>query len=126
MTMRTTATIATLLSLLAAPSLAGQVAICSTEKIPVDKRAEPTVSYTVTYLEQDLVRDRCGSSEYLWGCSRLKQASGAVPAADEMVLQESWDIFIDQSLNEANRECIELHEKAHLPPNLWVHADSYD
>jgi hypothetical protein len=123
--MRTTV-IATLLVLLVTPSLGGQVAICSTEKIPVDKRAEPTVSYTVTYLEQDQVRDKCGSAEYLWACSRLKEASGVVPAADEMVLQQVWDIFIDQSLDEANRQCIELHEKAHLAPNLWVHADTYD
>lgn len=122
--MRTTV-IATVLVLLVSPSFGAQVSVCDLDKIPADMRAEPSVSYTVTYLEQGQVREQCGSAEYLWGCSRLKEASGVVPASNEMVLEQVWKIFIDQSLDEANRQCIELHEKAHLAPNLWVHADSY-
>lgn len=115
LTMRSFA-FAVLLALFISPAPAAQVAVCNLDAIPLDKRAEPTISYTVAFLEQDQLRHKCGGDwaaphDYLWGCAR---EAG-----------EFWHIYIEKRLDDANRACVELHEKSHLPPNLWVHAGSF-
>jgi hypothetical protein len=103
--------------LAAAPAAGGQASVCSEELIPADKRAAPTVEYNVVFLDQNQVRHMCGyewaaSRDYLWGC-----------ASDEG--DGLWNIYVEKRLDEMNRACVILHEKAHLPPNLWVHQNTF-
>jgi hypothetical protein len=104
-------------ALVASPAIGGQKAICSMEMIPLDKRAEPTVEYYVVDLEQNQLRHMCGydwasSLDYLWGCASNEGENG-------------WYIYVEKRLNQANHDCVVTHEKAHLPPNLWVHVGSF-
>jgi hypothetical protein len=107
-----------ILSLLCAPALAAQTSVCSYERIPLDKRAEPTVPYYIVFLEQNQIRHVC---EYEWTSSHDNIMGCAADNGDG-----SYNIYIEKRLDEANRACVIQHEKAHLPPNLWVHAGSYN
>ena len=87
---------------------------CHVERIPLNKRAEPTVRYTVTYQSWRHLQTTCETNHntpdnMAWGCARL----------DTSPMQ----IFIDAALSDDMKACVLLHEKAHLPPNNWVHPD---
>lgn len=106
-----------LCSVLGSPALAAQTPICSAALIPLDKRAEPTVEYYVIDLEQNQLRHMCSydwaaSRDYIWGCASNEGDS-------------VWNIYVEKRLDQANHDCVVMHEKAHLPPNLWVHAGSF-
>src|SRR5689334_11198975 len=99
-----------LCSVLGSPVLAAQTPICSAALIPLDKRAEPTVEYEVLFFEQPTLRKMCqhewaASRDYIWGCAASERGF--------------WGIYVEARLDDANRACVIMHEKAHLPPNSW-------
>jgi hypothetical protein len=104
-------------ALFAPPAIGGQTPICSMEMIPLDKRVEPTVDYDVMFFEQPALRKMCrhewaSSKDYIWGCAAREG-------------DDYWGIYVERGLDQTNRDCVVTHEKAHMPPNNWVHAGTF-
>jgi hypothetical protein len=85
---------------------------------PLDKRAEPTVPYTVRMVPLDVMTTRCG----------LEKIPNPVACAfpdptDTEGLH--WTILMWDRMPTENLHCVTLYEKSHLPPNLWESPDAY-
>jgi hypothetical protein len=85
---------------------------------PADKRAEPSVPYSLVMTSRDEIADRCGNS------SVPTPIACAFPDATATEALH-WTILMWDGLSEAEKACSLIYEKSHLPPNLWESPLAY-
>ena len=81
---------------------------CHWDRIPLDRRDEPTVAYEIVALPFGSLQHVCQSpgtpDNFVWGCASQE--------GDDL-----YYIYIDKTLTDDDLACVIAHEKAHLPPN---------
>lgn len=79
---------------------------------PIDKRAEPTVQFRLIELPTAELQTRCGGpfSRIVIACSRQEDPFNP----------GDWVVIIDADMPAADKACVVLYQKAHMPPNNWV------
>jgi hypothetical protein len=82
---------------------------------PIDKRLEPTVPYRLIELSSRELQERCGGpfSRVVIACSRQEDPFNP----------NDWIVVIDADMPPADKACVLLYQKAHMPPNNWVDRD---
>lgn len=104
---------------LSSPAMAGW---CGYETPPPEYRNEPSVAYKIFDQPSEMLDETChtdgGPPGFIGACAEEVVSAQEQPPG-------FWIIYIRNDVSAEDRECILLHEKAHLPPNNWEHGGDW-